>query len=221
MATGTDVIALCTTMVQDKAKETYVDADWLAALNDALRALSIVRPDAFSKTGTLLLAKNETKQSLPVSDSRLIAVVRNMGADGLTKGRAISGPVPTEEKDTFDPYWHSALPSTEIEEYSYNAEANPKTFWVSPPAHATTDVHVELITATIPVALAVLTETILYINDTFLPALREWCLYIIYAQDSERTPNFVRANRHFTAFFNLLGVKIQNEMRIAPQKVDK
>ena len=57
-------------------------------------------------------------------------------------------------------------------------------------------------------------------NKTHWPAIMEWMLYYCYAVDDEQTPNQGRADRHFRNFFNLMGVKIQNSLRIQQVRED-
>lgn len=184
-------------------------------VNDAIRALALVKPDSTAVTATQQLTASQTKQVLSgASDLRLIRLVRNMGANGTTVGRAIRlGDM--NALDSFNPDWHTAEKSAVVKEYMFNAE-RPDEFWVSPPVHATTAVHVELIKSVLPAAVAATTDT-LPVDDIYGPPLIEWCCYRAFSRDSERTPNWARAARHFQAFFNLLQIKMQADMAISPK----
>lgn len=206
-------------ILQDTANVSWTVAQLIEWVNDAIRALALVKPDSTAVTATQQLTASQTKQSLSgASDLRLIQLVRNMGANGTTIGRAIRlGDM--NSLDSFDPNWHTATPDSVVREYMFNAE-RPDEFWVSPPVHATTPVYVELIKSVLPASVSAITDT-LPVKDIYGPPLIEWCCYRAFSRDSERTPNWARAARHFQAFFNLLQVKIQADMAINPKVREK
>lgn len=206
-------------ILQDAGNVSWTIAQLIAWVNDAIRALALVKPDSTAVTATQQLTASQTKQVLSgASDLRLIRLVRNMGANGTTIGRAIRlGDM--NALDSFDPNWHTATPDAVVREYMFNAE-RPDEFWVYPPVHATTAVNVELIKSVLPTAVAATTDA-LPVDDIYGPPLIEWVCYRAFSRDSERTPNWARAARHFQAFFNLLQVKIQADMAINPKVREK
>lgn len=66
----------------------------------------------------------------------------------------------------------------------------------------------------IPVVLEDDLDEFLPVSLQHVPAIQEWMLYYCYAVDDEMTPNNNRGDMHFKNFFNLVGVKLQNSMRI-------
>lgn len=202
-------------ILQDTGNVTWTAAQLIEWVNDAIRALALVKPDSTAVTATQQLTASQTKQALSgSSDLRLIRLVRNMGPNGTTVGRAIRlGDMNT--LDSFDPGWHTAEKSATVKEFMFNAE-RPKEFWVYPPVHATTAVHVELIKSVLPAAVTAVGDA-LPVDDIYGPPLIEWCCYRAFSRDSEETPNWVRAARHFAAFFNLLQIKMQADMAINPK----
>ena len=202
-------------VLQDAGNVSWTIAQLIAWVNDAIRALALVKPDSTAVTATQQLTAGQTKQVLSMaSDLRLIRLVRNMGANGTTIGRAIRlGDM--NALDSFDLNWHTATPDAVVREYMFNAE-RPDEFWVSPPVHATTAVYVELIKSVLPAAVVAITDT-LPVKDIYGPPLIEWVCYRAFSRDSERTPNWARAARHFQAFFNMLQVKQVTDMAINPK----
>lgn len=51
-------------------------------------------------------------------------------------------------------------------------------------------------------------------KKVYISALMEWALYYCYSVDDEMTANNGRGLNHFKAFFNLIGEKINNDMKI-------
>ena len=101
---------------------------------------------------------------------------------------------------------------TVITEYMYD-DTRPKEFWVYPPAAVPT--YVQLSKSVLPTAVTAVGDT-LPVDDIYGPAVIEWCCYRAFSRDSEETPNWQRAARHFSAFFNLLQVKVSADMAINP-----
>lgn len=52
------------------------------------------------------------------------------------------------------------------------------------------------------------------VDDMYINALYEWCLYYCYALDGEETPNTARSNRHLTAFFQLLNKEENSDLLV-------
>lgn len=116
-------------------------------VNDAQRAIAKYMPHACSRVDVLRLSAG-TKQSIEqigqgnvipgsgssatsVHGSMVLDVVRNMGANGSTPGRAIRR-IDRETLDQADPNWHTAVGKTPIREWSFDPR-NPRVFYVNPP----------------------------------------------------------------------------------------
>jgi hypothetical protein len=211
---GSAVLNRVSEILQDASNVTWTAPQMIEWLNDAIRALVLVRPDASSTTASMQLVPG-TKQVLSADvDLRLIRVVRNMGANGTTPGRAIRlGDMGV--LDSFAPDWHTEASAVVVKEYMFD-EARPDEFWVTPPVHGTTQVHVEVVKSVLPSAMTASTETV-PVDDIYGPALIEWCCYRAFSRDSEHTPNWQRGARHFAAFFNLLQIKMKSDMAINPK----
>lgn len=194
-------------------------AEWVIYLNDAIRAIGNVRPDALAKTQLFVLALNNTRQTLDgeAEGYRVLRCIRNMGAAGATPGNGIMGPISMEEMDRQEPSWHTTTATGVVEQFVYNAEDSPKQFWIYP--QVTSAWQLEMAVAVLPTPLAVETDD-WPIGGQYLPAANEWAMYRAFDSDSERNPTWVKAGRHFQAFFNLLGVKLQTEMALNPRVIE-
>lgn len=201
-------------ILQDLPPITWTETQLIAWLNDAQLAVALVRPDASSEITTLKLAAGTTKQKLASGGLRLLSVIRNMGSDGATPGDAIDL-VERGVKDALDRGWHSADKSKVVDEYVFDERA-PSDFYVSPPTHATTDIHIELNQAIVPKDITVVGDSIA-IQDVYSPALQEWMLYKAFGRDSEETPNHARSESHKATFGALLTGKFQADATVSPK----
>ncbi len=194
-------------------------ADWVIYLNDAIRAIGNVRPDALAKTQLFDLALNNTRQTLDgeAEGYRLLRCIRNMGAAGVTPGNGIMGPISMEEMDRQEPAWHTTSATGVVEQFIYNAEDSPKQFWIYP--QVTSAWQLELAVAVLPTPIADETED-WPIGGQYIPAAQEWALYVAFNSDSERNPTYVKAQQHFQAFFTLLGIKLQSEQQLNPRTIE-
>ena len=208
---ASEIIARANETAQDETAVIWESSQALAWLNDGQRALASVRPDASILNHSVILQPG-TKQS--ITGLRLMAVVRNMGVDGATPGDAIRL-VERGAKDESDISWHTETASAVVKEWIFDART-PREYYVSPPVVATPVVQVEVSEAVVPAAVSDVADPIT-LEDIYSPHLIEWILYRFFSRDSEETPNIQRAISHFSAFFNLLGEKMQVDMAINPK----
>jgi hypothetical protein len=129
--------------------------DWL---NDGQRVIAKYLPQACSRIDAIKLSAG-TRQSIEkilaaniktgdgtVATTQygksLLDVIRNMGADGLSPGRAVRV-VERETLDASSPKWHTEVTDTEVTEYTFDPRT-PKFFYVSPGVKAAAALWVEL-----------------------------------------------------------------------------
>lgn len=213
--TGTAILLQAAELAEDPDNEVWTPAQGLAWLNEAVRAICSQRPDACASTEVMTLTPGKSLQSL-APGRRLLRVTCNMGSDGATPGKALRF-VDMDTLDASNPDWRAETPSATVYEYTYDPR-DPQVFYVSPPAHASTAVKVETIQSVTPDALADASEAI-PIDDTYQPALLDWVMFRYYARDSEETPNWARAGRHYAAFFQLLGIKARGDWAFSPGSI--
>ncbi|MCK4871019.1 MAG: hypothetical protein KAS93_07920 [Gammaproteobacteria bacterium] len=209
--TASAIIAGASEIAVDEDNVLWTLPNALNWLNDAQRALAVVRPDSSVKRNIIQLVAG-TAQT--ITGRRIMAVIRNMGDDGLTAGDAIRL-IERGSLDDLDPAWHSAAGETSVDEWIYDVKV-PKSFFVNPPVHASTAVYIELDEAVNPTDCAEQSSTI-DVDDVYAPVLTEWILYRFFARDSEETPNYARAMTHYKSFFSMLGLKTNMEMKANPK----
>lgn len=127
-------------------------------LNEAQLVVSKYLPFSCSRVDAVRLAPG-TRQSIAtiaqthivpgdgsaavaVNGNALLAVIRNMGANGSTPGRAVRI-VDRDVLDASNPNWHIATPSAVVRQYTFDPLL-PKSFYVSPPVPATDQCWVEI-----------------------------------------------------------------------------
>ncbi len=208
------IIAQAAEMLQDEPMVTWTEAQHIQRVNSAQRAVAAEIPEASTSTKTMELAAG-SEQALAEGESRLLAVLRNMGTDGTTPGNAVRVADKTV-LDVFDPGWHQTTATAVVLDYMTD-ERNPTQFWVNPPADGTAQV--EVLVTSVPADITALSNSIT-IPDKYANAMREYVLYLCFARDSEMTPNYVRAERHLLNFANFLGMQLNNSMRVSPNNPD-
>src|SRR3972149_879433 len=217
-----EMFASVARILGDEDMEQYEEDELLFDLNDGLRAIGAVRPDAFANFKTWQIAPGNP-QTLPAGAIRIREEVglANMGVDGVTPG-AQALIVKKKEKDLFDLSWRAATAGTVMQEIIYE-ETTPAYFETYPPVHATTAVYMQGRLAIAPPEISASSDDI-PVAATYIRARREWMLYLNLSADDEETANLVAAANHARMFFNLLPVKMKPYMISSPkvrQMVDR
>ena len=176
------------------------------ALNEAIRAVSLHRPDSAAITTNVALVSG-TKQSLPSDCVRLIRVIRNKsGSGGTTTGKSVRLMDLNRISDRVVD-WHNVT-GDDVLEYGYE-QSNQSVFWVYPHIGAASNKFVEVIyQRSIP---DVVSADTFPINDLYSVAVKEWMLYSLWSSDNEQSPNYAMALKKLEVFFTLLGLKGESD----------
>jgi len=161
--TALEVISKAETLLQDTTNVRWSELELLGWLNDAQREVSMLRPDACSRMVNIALVAG-TRQSLPVDGTATLRATRNMGAGGVTPGRAIRH-VPIDLLDSNVPGWHSATATAEVLHVAVDHRL-PRTFFVYPPS--TGAAQIEMIYSAPPADVAALTFPGTYTQSLFV-----------------------------------------------------
>lgn len=210
------IIRRCVETLQDNTSIRWPVSELVRYLNDAQREVILYRPDAAVTNASVPLVTG-SRQNLPVGGTKLVEVVRNSAG---TK-RAVRM-VNREILDAQLPGWHAQTGVTEILHYMYDPR-EPRVFYVYPPA-AATGAAVELSYASMPADIAEPSEGALYtsvtgnlgVPDIYGNAVQDYVLYRAYTKDSEYAGNAARAQAHYGAFANALGVEVKATVAVAP-----
>lgn len=203
-----DVLSRVRAIVNDADASAYrwTNAELIDAINDAQGLIAIHRPDAFPVDVVATLVAG-SKQSLPTGGYRLMDVIRNIGADGTTPGRAIR-PTDRDTLDAYDPYWHTNTKKNEIKNFVYD-ERNPSVFFVNPPVNA--GVKAQILYAKRPTTLTATTDD-LAIAEAYFEAVVLFTLFRAYAKESDFAGNAQLAGNYLSLFASLLGIKLQKDV---------
>jgi hypothetical protein len=198
--------------LQDANGVTWTTDQLISWMNEAQSIICDLAPTSTSTTISVLLSAG-TKQTTPEDSRRLIKVVRNMGADGDTPGRAVSK-VHGATLDQNDPNWHGATASTEVKGYVFDFNDDPLTYYVTPPSDGTN--YLEIVYSAEPTSITSEDDPI-SVPDRYSAYLFEWLMYKCLSRDSVDTPNYQRGQAHKQTFFNMMGGKIGIDQRFEPK----
>lgn len=208
-----DILSRASVVLQDTAATRFTNANLLKFFNDGQREVVIHRPDALVSNSTLALA-NGSKQTIPAAGHRLINVHRN------TNGRAVTQ-VERKMLDENLPTWHDAVAGANgIEHFIYDS-TDPKNFYVYPKAVSGTH-SLEIVYSVIPSDISISNfatdTTVMGIDTAYANCLLDYVLYRCYQIDSDEG-NLARAQMHFGAFAQSLGIKTRSDAAAAPRPV--
>ena len=188
----------------------WTSRELVSWLSDGQRAIAKYVPTSCSRVDAIKLQPG-TKQSIDsvtaanivpgdgssavdVQGNALQSVLRNMGSDGNTPGKAIRI-IDRETLDVSDPNWHTAT-GTAVSQYVYDPRT-PKIFYVSPGVPANGNVWAEISWLTDPVAIDPAgsyawdgnNTTVISIDDKFTDDLVNYILARAYMKDAEAASN--------------------------------
>lgn len=204
--------------LQDNTSVRWPVSELVRYLNDGQREVAMYRPDSMVTNAAVALVAG-TKQALPANGSKLIEVVRN------SDGRAVRM-VNREILDAQSPNWHSIPGATAILHFMYDPR-DPKVFYVYPPA-AAEGASLDIVYSALPTDLAEPADGATYtavtgnvsIPDIYANVLQDYILYRAYSKDSEYAGNAQRAQAHYAAFVNAIGVEMKATVNFQPNPVN-
>lgn len=198
-----------------------VSTELLRWLCDGQREVLVYKPNAFVKNLAVKLDAG-TRQSIPADGVQLIDVVRNMGVEGTTPGRAVRI-TERESLDASTPDWHASTASATVKHYTYSL-LDPKHFYVFPPQPAADQGFVDVIYGAIPGD--VLLAAPIAVDDIYQNVLVDYILYRAFSKESEYSADGGRAASHQNAYLSALTGKMRvewvtNPNASAPANPDK
>lgn len=213
-----DIIDRARILLNDQDGTRWLDGELVSWINDAQKLIALTRPDASVSTGPVTLVSG-TKQSIPSGGFRLLDVIRNLGADGVTGGRAIRI-VDREVMDSQDPFWHSAIASGTIKHFIYD-NRNPLVYYVYPPAQVGTKIEIMYSVAPAEIVYNVASpqtalNTVLTVSDIYLESVLNYLMYRAYSKDAEFSQNPQLAAGYLQTVYSMLGIKTQKDVAFSP-----
>lgn len=200
-------------ILQDTTNVRWPAEELLSWLNDGQREIVLRKPDSYVENENQICVAG-TKQSIPSDAIMLIDVVRNMGTNGTTPGRAVT-PIDRKILDDQRPNWHTESGVAEVKHFSFD-DRDPKHFYVYPPQPSSAFGYLELICSTSPPDVAAIGNAIT-LDDVYSNPLLDYILYRAYSKDAALSPTAPqRAVSHYSAFLASLGIKEKAEALFGP-----
>jgi hypothetical protein len=214
------IIRRCVETLQDTTSIRWPVSELVRYLNDGQREVVMYRPDSMVTNATVTCVAG-SKQALPANGSKLIEVVRNARVAGNRKAVRM---VNREILDAQTPGWHALTGQDDVMHFMYDPR-DPRVFYVYPPA--TTNAQLDIVYSAYPTDIVEPADGSLYTavtGDISLPdiygnVLQDYILYRSYTKDADYAGNGARAQAHYAAFANALGVEIKATVAVAPNPV--
>lgn len=198
-----DILRRVGIVLHDEDAVRWTDAERFDWINDAAKAIVVLRPQAGAFTNAAWTLTPGAKQSLPDDAFVLLDIPSN--SDGTAISRTSR-----EQLDSMVPGWRAATPKTAIRQYTYD-DRYPLEFYVYPPAKA--DSAVDLVYSRPPAEITASTDD-LALESVYLPAVVSYVLHRALAKDSEYASGQL-AVMHYQAFQDALGLQNQSTMAVS------
>lgn len=197
------------TQLNDPEGTTFQQAELIDALNQALRTLTLLRPDATAKNAIVNMALG-ARQQIPEDGVRLIRVICNMRANGHV-GQVIR----LVQKEDLDSSSHSWMAATGllVKEYMFDARV-PKQFFVYPTVPSSCQVEIEY-SAHAKTITAENFDEPLPVDAMYSQPIQELMMYVLLSGDST---NGSSGTDHLQIAMQLLGVQDLNDERLSPSR---
>ncbi len=211
--TGQNIADKAENILQDTSNTRWTEPELLVWINAGVKEILVYKPNANPVTESVVTVAG-TKQTLPATGIQFLKAIRNMGTNGTTPGGAITS-LDMNVLDVAVPGWHTSTANA-VSQYACFDSRLPKIFYLSPPQPTSSMGYVEISYSKLPADLASLAASIF--DDLYEMALVDYVLYRAFLKDAEFAGSAVRADGHFKAFLNALGVKSSNEVRYSSQR---
>lgn len=214
--TAGSIITQASLLLQDIPMTRWTEPELLGWLNQGQDQIVALKPDAMSVVASMKLVASKTRQRLPDGTSayldelagtlraglKLLDVVRNMGVDGASPGRAVSI-VDKTILNLTDPDWHFNTKSNVIQHFMYD-EKNPLVFYVYPAAHASVQTWVEVAYIATPTPAESAQHSI-DLPDNYAAVLLDYMLFRAFSKSSDSTIHLQKALAYYESFMRILG----------------
>lgn len=174
--TGTTIVdALRVTLLDPAPGVTWLDADFLKALNSALLQLCHVRPDAYTVRAAIVLAAGWL-QELPAGGT----ITMNLHGN-VVSGRGCTL-VDADLLMASNASWPAATPETDVQDFAVDPRA-PERFMVYPPNNGSGSVYASYCAD--PNPMGALTDVI-PVSDNYETPIKFFMLAELYAANTVR-----------------------------------
>ena len=204
---------------EDGVRWRFVERlDWL---NAGLAEVLALKPSALAESRILDLIQG-TRQTIPANASVLVRAIRNVtiGSNQARIGGRAIGTANRVDMDAMAPDWHDATlhPSSTTVKTVISDSEEPRAYYVYPPNSG--QGHIEALVAsphpplqrpTQSGSLGAYGAVSIGLSAEYLPAMTDYILHRCFQKEGEFASSAARAQQHYLAFANTLGVKLANE----------
>lgn len=228
--TALDIIKTATPILFDADHVRWPLPELLDHINDAVRAIVSVKPNAKTETVTLSLVQG-TLQTLPDNYPVLARVTRNITTGHLAPGGPVGGPAirmvdGREAMDAFFPGWQSdtALFSPIVKHVIYD-DAAPRHFYVIPGntgaglIEAVVGVMPDPITVSDNPNLEATYNVAVPLPDLYRTPVTDYVCFRAFSKDQGVPASQTRAATHLAAFQNALTGTAAGQTEISAARV--
>lgn len=195
-------------LLQDETPVRWTDTEVIGWVNDGQREIVALKPDANAVRTDFACAAG-AYQTLPSDGVRLLDVVRNVGGPRIRR-------VDRYIMDIEAPDWHEATASATTDHYIFEEEV-PDAFYLYPPRPASTPGSVVIVYSALPTEATILADS-LTLDDEYFNPLVDYVAYRCFMKDSEFDNQAARADAHYTAFMQGIGLKSAGEDESNPNR---
>jgi len=189
-------LAKAAALLLDPSYVRWAQSELLGYMDLAQREIAQHRPESTKSRATKSLVAGAV-QTLAATEQLLLDVEVNV-ATGKSITRA-----DRKSLDRYNPSWQNATQSATIHNYIYEPQVDPRSFFVDPPAIASTDVRV--VVSLYPTTLAD-ANTALTVGDEWESALIDYTVARALAKDTEFA-DFKKAEQYYNSYANLVGIR--------------
>lgn len=211
-----DITTPMSKVLADAGNDSYLLADLIIAVNEAIEIVCSVQPGVYRETANIDLIAG-LLQTIPADAETLLSIEYNTGSDGATVDRTVKYTT-KEEKDADDVDWPTTTATLVVQQYMYNPEKDPKSYYVYPPMSGATKVMATV--SKVPDAADAVGDTF-ELASTYRTPVMELALYRMFSRDAANTGNYTRAQSHFQKGMQLLGVVVQIPAQIEAKQTDR
>lgn len=193
----------------DVINVTWSRTELLDWLNVGQRLIVVLQPNATNTISTVKLNPG-TRQSIPSDGWILLDILRNMGADGLTPGRAVRV-VSRRLLESFNPTWHSDTKSPTVQNYIFDLQ-DQTAFFVYPPSNGNS--YIEINYSSLPTPLTAETQP-LGVPDAYEEPLVNYVMFRALSKNAGFAAS-PQADNYLGMFNTVMGAKVSAEQANNP-----
>lgn len=210
--TAQTIVDRAARVLEDVTHVRWPEIELLDWLNDGQNAIVLRTPDANAITTEIRLSGG-TRQTIPVSGTRLIEIMRNVPHAGYNQSSRAIRKTQRRFMDAQNPDWHSDTADYVVKHYMWEPE-NPKVFYVYPPQPGAGR-YVELVYSAPPAPIGL--DNPIGLDDVYSGALLDYILFRAYSKDADYTENKVNADFYYKAFEAAIARKESGDQQVEPK----